>query len=382
MDEILIHASAVSRPPIERHGSPDPRGADARWARGVGAHVEAHSDRGAPDKRWTLGDVAAAVGTYRREVRRVGWRYLERGVLAALSDDPRPTPPKLLDTHQEADRGDGLWVTASWLCAVDGPRDHRGNEATRDRRGRGPRDGAPSAGRPRVEAVAEKMWCVPTLDAEYIENMKDVLDVLARPYDAREPVVTLDERPVALRGASRPGRPMAAGQIAREDYECVRTGTANIYCIVEPKAGRHVTHATRDRKAPRFVSAVQRMARRYSKAKTDPSHHGQLESARAGALIRALGSVQGAALWARFTPHYTPKHGSWLNPAEIEGQSVVPRMSRPGSRRHIRSPSSSHARMDRARRPREAEDYLAIHTAKARRVFRYKRRRTMSRSRH
>ena len=50
------------------------------------------------------------------------------------------------------------------------------------------------------------MWCVPTLDAEYIANMEDVLNVLARPYDEREPVVTLDERPVALRGASRPGR--------------------------------------------------------------------------------------------------------------------------------------------------------------------------------
>ena len=51
---------------------------------------------------WTLADVAAAVGTYPREVRRVGWRYRERGLLAALSDDPRPKPPKLLDTRQQA----------------------------------------------------------------------------------------------------------------------------------------------------------------------------------------------------------------------------------------------------------------------------------------
>ena len=79
---------------------------------------------------------------------------------------------------------------------------------------------------------------------------------------------TFDERPVALRGASRPGRPMAPGRIAREDYEYVRKGTANIYCIVEPKAGRHLTHATRDRKAPRFVAALQRIARRYRAAKT------------------------------------------------------------------------------------------------------------------
>src|SRR5215216_5453567 len=112
------------------------------------------------------------------------------------------------------------------------------------------------------------MWCVPTLNAEYIACMEDVLNVLARPYDRREPVVTLDERPVALRGVSRPGRAMAPGQIAREDYEYVRAGTANVYCIVEPQAGRHLTHATRDRKAPRFVAALQRIARHYRTAQT------------------------------------------------------------------------------------------------------------------
>jgi len=54
------------------------------------------------DQQWRLADIAAAVGTYPREVRRVGWRYLERGVQEALTDDPRPRPPKLLDTRQQA----------------------------------------------------------------------------------------------------------------------------------------------------------------------------------------------------------------------------------------------------------------------------------------
>jgi len=53
-------------------------------------------------EQWSLADVAEAIGTYPREVRRVGWRYLERGVQAALTDDPRPKPPKLLDTRQQA----------------------------------------------------------------------------------------------------------------------------------------------------------------------------------------------------------------------------------------------------------------------------------------
>src|SRR5688572_12839820 len=153
------------------------------------------------------------------------------------------------------------------------------------------------------------MWCVPTLDADYIACMEDVLNVLARPYDSREPVVTFDERPVALRGASRPGRSLAPGRIAREDYEYVRKGTAHVYCIIEPKAGRHLTHATRDRKGPRFVAAVQRIARRYPAAKTIHLIMDNLNLHGPGPLINALGTEQGTALWARFTPHYTPKHG-------------------------------------------------------------------------
>ena len=227
------------------------------------------------------------------------------------------------------------------------------------------------------------MWCVPTLDAEYIEHMEDVLNVLARPYDAREPVVTFDERPVALRGASRPGRPMAAGHIAREDYEYVRTGTANIYCIVEPNAGRHVTHATRDRKAPRFVAALQRIARRYPTAKTIHLIMDNLNLHGPGSLFSTLGPVQGAALWARFPPHYTPKHGSWLTPAEIEA-SLWSRechgRDRVDTFEALRDRTRAWtARADRARR----KIIWRFTTAKARRVFRYKKRRsTMSRSRH
>jgi transposase len=212
--------------------------------------------------------------------------------------------------------------------------------------------------------------------------MEDVLNVLARPYDAREPVVTLDERPVALRGASRPGRPLAVGRIAREEYEYVRMGTANIYCIVEPKAGRHVTHATRDRKAPRFVAALQRIARRYRQAHTIHLIMDNLNLHGPGAVIKTLGPVRGAALWARFTPHHTPKHGSWLNPAEIEaslwsrechGRDRVDTFDALRDRTRAWT-----TRADRARR----QITWRFTTAKARRVFRYKRRSTMSRSGH
>ena len=226
------------------------------------------------------------------------------------------------------------------------------------------------------------MWRVPTLDAEYIANMEDGLNVLARPYDDREPVVTLDERPVMLRGASRPGRPLAPGQIAREAYEYVRTGTANVYCIVEPKTGRHLTHATRDRKGPRFVAALQRIARRYRAAKTIHRIMDNLNLHGPGPLIRTLGAERGLTLWARFTAHYTPKHGSWLNPAAIEA-SLWSRECHGRDRVDTFEALRERTRAWTARADRERRTIIwRFTTAKARRVFRYKRRSTMSQSRH
>ena len=193
------------------------------------------------------------------------------------------------------------------------------------------------------------MWCVPTLDADYIDCMEDVLNVLARPYDAREPVVGFDERPVALRGASRPGRPMRPGRMAREDYEYVRRGTANIYCIVEPKAGRHVTHATRDRKTPRFVQALQRLARRYRRAKTIHLIMDNLNLHCRAAVIGVLGAEAGRGPVGAFHAALHAQARQLAEPGGNRSQSLVSRVSWSGSCRYLRSPPRSHARLDRAR---------------------------------
>jgi len=100
------------------------------------------------------------------------------------------------------------------------------------------------------------MWCVPELTAEFIERMEDVLRLYARKLDPVEPVVCLDERPVVLREDARRGVAMKPGRISRRDYEYVRCGTANIFCIVEPLAGRRLTFASADRKPPAYVRAA------------------------------------------------------------------------------------------------------------------------------
>jgi hypothetical protein len=84
------------------------------------------------------------------------------------------------------------------------------------------------------------MWCVSKLDAVFIKRMEDLLKLYERPLNPNEPVVCLDERPVKLHGEKRRGHHVRPGRPARYDYEYVRQGTANIFCAVEPRAGRHI----------------------------------------------------------------------------------------------------------------------------------------------
>lgn len=162
------------------------------------------------------------------------------------------------------------------------------------------------------------MWCVPEMTAEYVEKMEDVLAVYERPYNPKEPVVCIDERPLTLHAEVR--EPVAAkpGRIRKRDSEYRRCGTANAFCAVEPKAGRHFTKITRNRKAPEFAKIVDKIVRSYPKAKTIHLVMDNLNTHCEKSLKGHWGEALGGRIWKRLTPHYTPKHGSWLNQAEIE----------------------------------------------------------------
>ena len=162
------------------------------------------------------------------------------------------------------------------------------------------------------------MWCVPELTDDYISKMEDVLEVYEKPYDPKEPVVCLDEKPVTLHAEVRPPSAAAPGREARRDSEYERCGTANVFCAVEPKAGRHFTYATPDRSAVRFSQVVVDLALQYPDADTIHLVMDNLNIHRRKSLTDLLGDEVGREVWNRFTVHYTPKHGSWLNQAEIE----------------------------------------------------------------
>ena len=162
------------------------------------------------------------------------------------------------------------------------------------------------------------MWVVADLDEDYITKMEDVLEVYERPYDQQEPVVCLDEKPITLHADVRPASPAVPGREARRDNEYERCGTANVFCAVEPKAGRHFTFPTPDRSGFEFARVAVNLALEYPEAKTIHLVMDNLNIHRRKALADVFDAEMAAQVWDRFTVHYTPTHGSWLNQAEIE----------------------------------------------------------------
>ena len=131
-------------------------------------------------------------------------------------------------------------------------------------------------------------------------------------------MVCLDEKPVVLHADLRPPLPLRPGRALRRDSEYERRGTANVFCGVEPKAGRHFTKATRDRSSPEFADYLLEIAEPYPAADTIHLVMDNLSSHSRKAVVERYGEKAGGWLWDRFTVHYTPTHGSWLNQAEIE----------------------------------------------------------------
>ena len=162
------------------------------------------------------------------------------------------------------------------------------------------------------------MWCIPELTTEFIERMEDVLDLYAKPYDSKEPVVCLDEKPVQLVKDAREPIQGKAGSIKKRDYEYIRAGTANIFCAIEPKGGQHFTYVTKNRKGKEFAKVLNRIGNYYSYAGKIHLVMDNLNTHSLKSLTNFYGEEKGKEIWNKFEIHYTPKHASWLDQAEIE----------------------------------------------------------------
>jgi DDE superfamily endonuclease len=154
------------------------------------------------------------------------------------------------------------------------------------------------------------MWCVAELDEEYLRRMEDVLALYEKPLSEKEPVVCIDEKPVVLHADLRPPRPMQPGRTLRRDCEYERRGTANAFCGVQPKAGRHFTRVTPDRSSPEFADYLLQIAEHYPGADTIHLVMDNLSSHTRKAVVGRFGEKAGGWLWERFTTRLNTEAGS------------------------------------------------------------------------
>jgi len=149
--------------------------------------------------------------------------------------------------------------------------------------------------------------------------MEDVLEVYKRPYDSQRPVVCLDETSKQLIGEVQSPGAAAPGEVAHYDYEYVRNGVANIFMIFEPLAGQRDVEVTERRTKKDYAVCLRKISdEMYPHAEVIVLVQDNLNTHSPASLYEAFEPTEAKRLADRFEFHYTPKHGSWLDMAEIE----------------------------------------------------------------
>lgn len=164
------------------------------------------------------------------------------------------------------------------------------------------------------------MWSIPPeQDAEFVWRMEDVLEVYTRPYDERFPQVCLDEKSKQLISEVREPLAASSGGGARHDYEYKREGTANLFIVSEPLAGWRHLKVTERRTKIDWAHFIQELVDiHYPRAERIVLVMDNLNTHTPAALYEAFTPSEARRLARKLEIHYTPKHGSWLNMAEIE----------------------------------------------------------------
>lgn len=165
-----------------------------------------------------------------------------------------------------------------------------------------------------------QMWCIPPeQNAEFVCAMENVLEVYHRPYDPKRPVVCMDETSKQLVKETRVPQPPRPGQAERFDYEYERNGTANLFMFCEPLAGRRRATVTARRTKCDWAEQIRTLLEvQYPRAERVTLVLDNLNTHSPASLYEAFEPVEARRLIERLEVVYTPKHGSWLNMAEIE----------------------------------------------------------------
>lgn len=264
--------------------------------------------------------IARTLGSSTSTVYRTKQRFVKEGLERALSELPRPGASRKLSASDEAllvavacstpPAGQARWTLELLAGEMVRLTSHESlSAATVYRR----------LDEMELKPWQEKMWCVPTINGEYVARMEDILELYAEKADPLRPVVCFDETPRQLIGEQRVPIRAAPGRPARVDYEYVRNGTANVFMFVD--ANRPWRHAkvTERRTCVDFAECMRELVDdHYPNARCIRVVLDNLTAHSAGALYQAFSPQEARRILERIEFHFTPKHASWLNMVEIE----------------------------------------------------------------
>jgi len=247
-------------------------------------------------------------------------RFVEEGLERALSEAPRPNPPRKLSASDEAlliavacsspPSGRARWTLD--LLAGEMVRLTSHTTLSGDTVGR-------RLSEMKLKPWQQKMWCIPKVDAEYVARMEDVLDLYAEAPDPSRPVVCFDETPRQLIGEARVPIPAQPGKPARVDYEYVRNGTANVFMFVDANEPWRHAKVTDRRTCIDFAECMRDLVdEHYPEAERIRVVLDNLSAHSAAALYQAFEPSEARRILSKLEFHFTPKHASWLNMVEIE----------------------------------------------------------------
>jgi DDE superfamily endonuclease len=165
----------------------------------------------------------------------------------------------------------------------------------------------------------KEQWCLPEVNAEFVAAMEDVLELYAEPYDPTRPKVNFDEASKQLIAETRQPLPPGPGQPQRYDYEYQRNGTRNLFIFTEPQAGLRHIKVTDQRTMIDFAHQMKWLVDEcYPEAELVRVVLDNLNTHKGASLYEAFAPEEARRIIKKLEFHYTPKHGSWLNMAEIE----------------------------------------------------------------
>jgi transposase len=282
--------------------------------------LKADSSEDGPD--WTDEAISEALEVGTATVERVRQRLVEEGMAAALNRH-RPHTPRLrkLDGEQEAhlialacsqpEEGQERWtlqLLADKLVHLQVV-ESISRETVRQ-----------VLAHNELKPWLHKQWCIPPKsNAEFVCQMEEVLSVYTRPYDERRPQVCLDETSKQLVSETRVPLPMQPGQLECSDYEYERHGTCNLFVACEPLAGKRHLQVTEQRTKADFARFIRDLVDvYYPTAEKLVLVMDNLNTHTLAALYEVFEPAEARRLIEKLELHYTPKHGSWLNMAEIE----------------------------------------------------------------